>query len=763
MAGDVMENQSIIKKIINFLANLFKVIIIMILNLIRSLFGKSKITPNKEKTKYINNNIEEQNTGTKPTANTSNTGLPDEDNLKTNEQNTSTETDNTENDILLELPKYKINNLNKRIEDEKVNLLTAKLVSECIDLELEEIYKEQKFKVKDAPHEIEEKIIELKKKIIPKIVEKINNNQLLTKEEVKKEVKKKVEEELKEKPILKIEPKVESTKLENPQQEEKQKSSEQPRESSFSKENLLEKATTEVNKNLSPKPTIEFNQKEPFINENTSHKESQENEKRKEEIYFLAIPHKKELKLPQNKPVKAQKQEKIATVNNSIELKEKIDNTPIKMVKNVDTIPKSFPNIVANAALTSGIIAADITREMFGSTKKTIEDKKANTEKEKRDITPSSPSKSQEKVTAETLDIKGISNIEKTKAELEADTKSIQELTELQKELEEKIEQIKKENKKDSKQEEAVVKDLMKDTEVSAIAQTSEALIKEGEAETKKEEFEDKDYDRIERQLDKMLEDITNTYLRYEDKMTPKQKAKLEMEENKLRYAREHIQVCKEKDIAVEQRILDEEITSREINGLQEELKKLDVQNKIEANENLLKKLDKMEGMTREQVANVDKRILTKRLRKASLLLEMSSLLAFPFIHNRYFFYFTAGLIIDNHFNFINAFFRRKVNRYEPADLSQIKKGQDALNGALDITYKNLVELDYIEQQALSKYPELANNPEFISQIMHLKTKLNQNYNKLMRKNKVMENYYYRSKQQKRILKKDLKPEDNKA
>ena len=121
--------------------------------------------------------------------------------------------------------------------------------------------------------------------------------------------------------------------------------------------------------------------------------------------------------------------------------------------------------------------------------------------------------------------------------------------------------------------------------------------------------------------------------------------------------------------------------------------------------------MDKLEGMTREQVANVDKRIMLKRFNKASILLEMTSLLALPFVRNKYFFYFTVGLVIDNHFNFVNAFFNRKLNRYEPADLEQIKQGQDALNGALDITYKNLVELEYLEQRALAKYPELAYDP----------------------------------------------------
>lgn len=180
----------------------------------------------------------------------------------------------------------------------------------------------------------------------------------------------------------------------------------------------------------------------------------------------------------------------------------------------------------------------------------------------------------------------------------------------------------------------------------------------------------------------------------------------------------------------------------------------MNIEFKETVSEDLLRKMDKLENMTREQVANADKRILMKRLNKASLLLEMTSIIAFPFVRNKYFFYFTIGLIIDNHFNFINAFWRRKVNRYEPADLSQIKKGQDALNGALDITYKNIVELDYLEQEALSRYPELAYDQSFINKVTNLRIKLNNQYNKLMKKNKVMEKYYLKTKHQKKILKK---------
>lgn len=474
--------------------------------------------------------------------------------------------------------------------------------------------------------------------------------------------------------------------------------------------------------------------------------------KNKEDIYFVAKPRKKELHTKENTPKKANKETKVITVPNTNEITEKLDNAPVMMVKNVDDVPKpTIYDNIKNATIATTIVAADITREFLSNPKENT----TEVIKEIDSKIPKSPSITEDE---EKIELPAVTSL---KNDIEKETKSLEELTEIQTKLELKIEEIKKEDSKkevtDKKEE--IIKDLIKDTEISAISLTSDSLINDSQEELKKEEFDDKDYDRIERQIDKMLDDITNTYLRYESKMTPKQKAKLKAEEDKLRATREQIRSQKSQDLITEQNYLNEEISYSELDGLQAELKKIDTENKSQVSDDLFRKMEKLDGMTKEQVAQADKRIMLKHFNKASLLLEMTSLLALPFIRNKFFFAFTAGLIIDNHFNFVNAFFKRKINRYEPADLSTIKKGQDALNGALDITYKNLIELDYLEQQALSRYPELAYDPDFIKEVTRLRTNLSNKYNKLMKKNKNMEKYYMKSKYQQKVLKKDLKPE----
>lgn len=474
--------------------------------------------------------------------------------------------------------------------------------------------------------------------------------------------------------------------------------------------------------------------------------------KNKEDIYFVAKPRKKELHTKENTPKKANKETKVITVPNTNEITEKLDNAPVMMVKNVDDVPKpTIYDNIKNATIATTIVAADITREFLSNPKENT----TEVIKEIDSKIPKSPSITEDE---EKIELPAVTSL---KNDIEKETKSLEELTEIQTKLELKIEEIKKEDSKkevtDKKEE--IIKDLIKDTEISAISLTSDSLINDSQEELKKEEFDDKDYDRIERQIDKMLDDITNTYLRYESKMTPKQKAKLKAEEDKLRATREQIRSQKSQDLITEQNYLNEEISYSELDGLQAELKKIDTENKSQVSDDLFRKMEKLDGMTKEQVAQADKRIMLKHFNKASLLLEMTSLLALPFIRNKFFFAFTAGLIIDNHFNFVNAFFKRKINRYEPADLSTIKKGQDALNGALDITYKNLIELDYLEQQALSRYPELAYDPDFIKEVTRLRTNLSNKYNKLMKKNKNMEKYYMKTKHQTKVLKKDLKPE----
>ena len=408
-----------------------------------------------------------------------------------------------------------------------------------------------------------------------------------------------------------------------------------------------------------------------------------------------------------------------------------------------DTPKISIKDEIKNVTLVGATLVTTAAVELLTPTEEKVETKEEPTE----EIAPK-----------EAKPTKDDKNLQELKEEIESEKeKTVEELQELKEKITKKIEQIKEEKrqeeqKKEDKKDETV-KDLVKDSEIIDVELATTALLEDSEDELAKEDFEERDYDKIERQIDKMLEDITNTYLKYEDKLTPKQKEKLKKEEDKLREAKDDLYRRKDKDIEYEKRTLDETILEVEKEGLQKELQQIHKENEKEVSPELFRKMTNLEGMTKEQVANVDKRILLSRFRKANLALEISSLFALPFVRNKYFFYFTVGLIVDNHFNFINNFFNRKIERYEPADLEAIKRGQDALNGALDQTYKNIVELDYLEQRALARYPELAYDPRYVSQVTSLRTNLTKKYNKLMKKNQTMEKLKLKTKKQTKILK----------
>ena len=719
-----MEEQSIIKKILLTIKKYILIIFTLIIGLIRTIFQIDKKDKNKQNVKPTQDIIKKQETKKEIPTTTAPATLPDEDNIKTNPHDNKTnstpidtEDTNPNTDVILELPKQKLFKVYTKDNELKYLPLNA-LLDLIIKEELERIYKEEKFKLKNATTNELIKVEKIKERILPEIIVRVEKETLRTSEIIREEVVIKLEEDLEKNPLF------------------------------------------------PPRP------KEIIKNE-------------KEEIYTFAHPKKKEIKLNEFVLPKLKKEEvKTIPSEEKNQLDTKLETINIMMVQTADEIPNpSLKDNIKDAAIIGAVGAAGLAAELIlPSEEKQKEEQyeeillpkeKENKEEKVEDIiipeTKSDTEEIKEEIEQKKEEIKTEPEL-LTEKEIIQEIKNIEEkdkeqLEELKKQIEEKIQEIKKEEqqKKEETKEaptEAQEEEKKYEKEVTEVAEISENVIEESKQEMRKNDFFEKDYDRIERQIDKMLEDITNTFLRYDGKLSEKQKKKLHTEEAKLREAKKDIEYQKHLEIQCEQKHLDEPIKQSEINGLQSELERIHNENKKEVSDDFLRKMDKLEGMTREQVANVDKRIMLKRFNKASILLEMTSLLALPFVRNKYFFYFTVGLVIDNHFNFVNAFFNRKLNRYEPADLEQIKQGQDALNGALDITYKNLVELEYLEQRALAKYPELAYDPKFINETTRLRTNLNRRYNNLMRKNKVMEKYRMKSKKHRKILKPELKEKE---
>ena len=725
-----MEEENLLKKISNFFLHVF----LAIISFLKKLFGKDKKASKKDiwqDIKKIEQPKREKIVNTNPTT------LPDTKNTNNNDHINNDDNANNDNDIILKLNNDDLKRI--KFKDTHYIILSDEELDELIDECLEEEYKEEKLKVKETSKEFKETIKEFKEKVVEVIKENIVKKLIATKEDLKEEIKVVIKEEVKEKPLM---PKVKDLKIEKQTEDRK-------------------------------------------------------------EIYFLATPIKKEINVKEEKVV-LPKPKVLATVQDKQTIKKKLEEKPYFMVKNVNEVPKeNLKEDLKNAVIVGGMLSAKAVLDLVTplpteeNEKETLKEKE-EVKEEKRHLVldeKQTPKISEENILEEAVVLPKLKELETQLEEIEKketftlDNEEIieetkEEVKERNEVIEEKIleqkvpslkmqEEIIKKNKEDlnlenipqqipqeeEKKNEVKPKEIVSlqkiDDEILSITLATAFLISSTKNETEKKELEDKDYDSKEEQITKMLDDIEVTLIKYEGKMNEKQKMKLKQEQENLRNVRINLDIKKQEDITREAKALDETIKDIELSGLQNELQKLHIENQIEANEILLSKIDGLESLTKEQIANIDKKMLMKRLNKISILTEMTSILALPFIRNKYFFYFTIGLIIDNHFNFINAFFKRKINRYKPADLEQIKRGEDALNSALNMTYKNQVQLEYIVSESLAKYPELADNPEFINKINVIRMQLEHNYQKMMKKKKIMEKYHRKTKSQIKVLKRD--------
>lgn len=472
--------------------------------------------------------------------------------------------------------------------------------------------------------------------------------------------------------------------------------------------------------------------------------------KESKESFFLATPLKRETKLKEAPNLKKE-DSLITTITPEVkkDIKEKVQNTPFIMVQNVPEIKEPKKEEIKNIAIGASLTAFKAAHEII----KTPLNKEINL-KEK---TPPKVSKKEAEIT--TIELP---KLKETKNEVSPKQITIQkDIPSLpQEEVIPIIVEEKEEDKIESKEEKKEIKEEDQKEKKSnyildpQIERNVNQIISDTQTESKKEDIEDKEYDKIEQKIDRMLDDIEKTYLRYKENIPPNELKKLQKEETKLRKTKQDIHKQKNTDLETEQKRLNELITETEKKGLNEEIKRLHIEHQLELNKYLLDDITKIESLNKDKAAEIEKQITLRNLKKASIAAEVGSLLTLPFIHNRFFLFFTASLIVSNHLNFISNLFRRKKTKYNELDLNAIQKGEDALNNALGQTYDNIDKLNIVEKNILTKYPEMAYDPKFIKYITKLKTNLYQNYNKLIKKKEIMEHYRLLSKKSTKIYQK---------
>lgn len=662
---------------------------------------------------------------------TDNIAMPDDESVLSNPHNDSDE--EAPNDIILELPISKIESLKSKTIGTKRFIITKKLVEELIEQAIEEIeeYKKIDFKIKKADKHTEEVIKDFKEKVIPKINHEIEKNKPQNNKELMTIVTEVVKEQNKLTPILPPKKEVKETK------QVKEVKKEIPK-----KDNVIE---LDINNDKKPDLTLKVDNK-------------------KKEPYFMAsIVPITSLNLKEAVPVKTETKIGKTVKEVKEEIKDKADDVPIRMVKNTpDPLRPSIKDEVKNVATVAAVTIIKAASEILTSAPK------ENKEKIKKATIKEVKKEEPVKEEIQELDIPELKVIEDKIKEADKPkelTKVKEELDYIDKKIEEKQEEIEEvekpkeqeEVKEIKPQEKVKEKEFIDDSIIDEISEDISKATTKANEEIKKEDIEDKNYKDVENDLDLILKDIDDTRYKYKDTIPEVQLRKLEAQRAKIEQTKYSIDAQKKIDINNEKKHLEEIIQESEKQGLKEEIDRLNLQHRLDLNEEVIKRTNRLNTLSEKQLADIEKKIIKNRLREAFRHATITSMIALPFVRTKHFLYFTAGMMVKTFFLQIGHVLNRSNEPLSLPDINALKNGEDALNEAINVTEDNIDTLDYIVAETITKYPELKYDKEFVRYINGLQTRLNQNYNKLTRKRDIIDNTLHRSKRNIKILKKDLR------
>ncbi|MCM1053200.1 MAG: hypothetical protein NC483_04435 [Ruminococcus sp.] len=267
--------------------------------------------------------------------------------------------------------------------------------------------------------------------------------------------------------------------------------------------------------------------------------------------------------------------------------------------------------------------------------------------------------------------------------------------------------------------------------------------------ESKKEDFEDKNYELLEEQLNNLLQKISELKLL---NLRPYEKEALNKKENQIRNLKDKLENQKQQDITNEVNTLNENITNEDLKTLELELKKLYLEDKLDLQEKLLNNLEDLEKISYEKAKLLEKALLKQKLKRTLNILNISNL---PFFRNKFFRYFATNLLANKELKSFHSILKRKDLEFEMPELTEIKKGHYALEDATILSKENYEYLNYLEREALKKHPELILDNVYSSYINTLKTRFLKNQEKLQNKEKVLTKYRIKIEKRVRKLKKN--------
>lgn len=252
-------------------------------------------------------------------------------------------------------------------------------------------------------------------------------------------------------------------------------------------------------------------------------------------------------------------------------------------------------------------------------------------------------------------------------------------------------------------------------------------------------ELEDKDYDTLLNKLEKLIQE--KEILKQTKKLNNEDTIKLNKIEDRILKIKENVELEKNNDILNEEKLLNEDIKSEDLEILEQNLKQIHLNNKQILVDNGLNKLEDLNILAKDKSKIIEQKILKNELMQANEKLHIPFIKRLFSFHNKYFLYFTSARMVNRHLKIVDVTLKHTTLEYLPSDYSEIKKGADALEDAIILTTQNKEYLNYLEQQAFFKFPELRTDLEYMIILNELKANLRKNEEKLLKKKRMTEKY----------------------
>ena len=306
-------------------------------------------------------------------------------------------------------------------------------------------------------------------------------------------------------------------------------------------------------------------------------------------------------------------------------------------------------------------------------------------------------------------------------------------------------EEKKPEVKKETKKVEEKKYDKISFAKIETELQLLKAATKQ---EMEKDELEDKNYEKIEDRIAAVLMKVRELKSK---NLSPKDREKIDKYEKKLINMKNQIDDQKQAEFLNEENDLNESFSNDQIEIIEEEVYNLEKKHHKDLNSVGLRKVEDLDNLDFRDAKRIEQHLINKNLKRANRNVKIANMLTKPFLRNRFFCRLASGLLVYKSLNYIENILKHKTKEID-FDISSIKNGHDALNGAINMNSKNILYLNELEREAYLKHPELEKSFEFTVRINSLKKSLIKREERLIKKENFIKKNHLLTKVRKLVL-----------